>query len=89
MNTSLFADLPESPSPKLTWLRKHGLITKYDPELEACPESPETGETCHPWIVTQAAVMRFGRFTLGAGQTEDEAILDFCAKQGIPHYSLE
>lgn len=89
MTTELFADLPESPSPKLVWLRKHGLETRFDPELADCPESPETGDTCYPWIVAQADVIELDRFTLGSGATEDEAILDYCARTGIPHYSLE
>lgn len=88
MNTPLFPDLLESPSPKLAWLRKHGLITKYDKELEACPESPETGDTCYPWIVTQADVMELDQFCLGSGQTEEEAILNYCEKTGTRHYSL-
>jgi len=28
MSTELFTELPESPSPRLMWMRKHGLQTK-------------------------------------------------------------
>ena len=87
MTTELF-DIPESLSPKLKWLGTHGLITRYDPELGDCPESPETGNTCYPWIVTQAGVVEFDQFTLGSGRTEEEAIINYCEKTGTPHYSL-
>jgi len=81
-------DIPESLSPKLAWLKKHGLVTVYDAELESCPESPETGDTCYPWIVTQADVMEIDQFCLGSGKTEEEAIISFCEKTGTPHYCI-
>lgn len=89
MNTLFGEELPESLSPKLAWLRKHGLETRFDPELADCPESPETGDTCYPWIVTQANVLEIDQFTLGVGATEDEAIIDYCRKTETLHYSLE
>lgn len=93
MSTELFPDLPESPSPKLAWMRKHGLATHFDGGLAACPESPETGDTCFPWICSQAksASLLFSSEIqrVGVGTTEDEAIIDFCRKNDVTHYSLK
>lgn len=87
-DTPLFPDLPLALSPRLAWLVKHNLITKYDPDLEGSPESPETGEDCHPWIVTQKDVLEIDQFSLGTGRTQDEAILDYCEKTGTLHWSI-
>lgn len=87
MNEDLFPGT-FSLSPKLAWLAKHGLETKHDSNLEGSPESPETGEDCHPWIVTQRGVHEFDQFSLGTGETEELAILDYCEKTGTPHWSL-
>jgi hypothetical protein len=82
--TELF-DIPESLSPKLKWLKQHGLVTKYDAELECCPESPETGETCYPWL---CGFLDGRSEPYGVGKTEEDAIGDFCHKTDTPHYSL-
>lgn len=71
-------------SPKLKWLAKHGLITKHDPTLEDCPESPETGETCYPWV---CGVLDGRAEPYGVGLTEEDAIVDYCRKNDLPHYS--
>lgn len=89
MNTALFPDLPESLSPKLAWLKKHNLQTFYDAEAEG--ESPETGEQIWPWICWKLVD---GdpvdvREPYGTGQTEEDAILNYCEKTGTPHYSLQ
>lgn len=82
-------EIPESLSPKLKWLKKHSLRTHHDPEMEDCPESPETGKTIFPWVCVLAGKTYHANSTnYGEGRTEDEAIADYCQKTGTPHYTL-
>lgn len=94
MNTLFGEELPESLSPKLAWLRKHGLITHYfevDDHLDRLTTCPETGNDIYPWWCAPERNMASGEHTyeLGVGFTEDEAIIDYCRKTETLHYSLE
>lgn len=84
-------DIPESLSPKLKWLKEHGLETAYFPENSDLPESPETGETCYPWICySELDSERYNPdFKPGVGETEEDAIWNYCRKNALPHYSHE
>lgn len=92
MKTSLFADdeIPESLSPKLAWLKKHGLTTHFLPPEESLElrECPETGETIYPWRCG-ISHPEFGfAVPYGVGETEADAIIDYCRKNDLPHYSI-
>lgn len=88
MTTELFP-IPESLSPKLAWLRANGLMTHYDARLTDCPESPETGAICYPWICSKRENDPFIYDGLiGVGPNEEDAIWDYCRKNDLPHYSL-
>ena len=84
--------VPESLSPKLEWLRKHCLETAFDAGWTAdMQESPETGETLHPYSCYRSDLKGEVNFhTAGLGATEEEAILDFCAKHPeVKHWTIE
>ncbi len=76
MNT-LF-DIPYSPSPKLAWLRKHNLETAYDSGLVDVYGEKE------PW-----SCYKFNSDNMTIGETEIEAILRYCEKYNLKHWSLE
>ena len=73
--TELF-NLPETPSPRLAWMRKHGVWIRENREINPGDESPETGETIYPFKA-------FGNQFVGYGNTEDEAIADFAKRAGV------
>ena len=69
MSEDLFP-VPEVLSPKLAWLRKHGLTAeRIGPDVFRCRNSAHT--------------------LTGEGQTEADAILDYCERHHLTHYSLE
>lgn len=86
----LFDDLPESLSPKLAWLRKHGLVTEFFSEALEMDED-EFGNDVFPWTchVIKTDGSTYSPREIGGGRTEEEAILNYCQKAGIKHYSLE
>lgn len=86
MTSELFP-LGESLSPKLLWLKKHGILTHFSPELVGGGESPETGRDYFPWICGNDK-NGYAEQT-GGGHTEEEAIINYCDKTGTPHYSAE
>lgn len=89
--TELF-DIPESLSPKLVWLKKQGLVTSYHAEYADGGESPETGEDIYPWTCSQQHPPAHGTISqgiIGVGRNETDAILDYCKRTGLVHYSIE
>lgn len=88
--SDLLFDLPETPSPKLAWLRKHDLVVEHFPEGEGIDED-EFGNDVFAWTcrrrnATFAAT--WAKKDIGAGRTEEEAIFDFCHNSGVKHFSL-
>jgi hypothetical protein len=71
--------IPESPSPRLAWLAKHGLITRKNtlPHAFIAPAD-------RPWICCNPAYTQ-----KGFGFTEEEAILDYCELFGLTHWTVE
>lgn len=80
--------VPVSLSPKRAWLKRHSLRTDFDPRFDSQPlqESPETGAEIYPWICSHWS----GNTELpGVGMTEDEAIIDWCRKNDVQHWTQE
>lgn len=80
-------------SPRLAWLKQHGLETAFDAGWTVdMQESPETGETVHPWacyrLNCEQSSAEFLRES-GFGASEAEAILDYCANNKIRHWTLD
>ena len=92
MKTSLFADdMPESLSPKVAWLRANNLTTCLDRGWTLTiqkKEHPEEGNELHPWSCYSLAFNPENPTEPGFGATEDDAIISFCGKHGLKHYSL-
>jgi len=81
-----FSDV-ESLSPKLLWLKKHGLETAFD-------QGWASEGSIDPWSCYKPdnATPRDWHVFLGDsgfGDTEDAAICAYCAKHGLTHYTLE
>ena len=55
MNDNLF-DLPESKSPRLQWMDKHGIWTEERPDVEEC----------NRWKASAAGMHGFGIFEIDA-----------------------
>lgn len=88
MSTPDLFPVKESWSPKLKWMNSHGIITYHDKETGLLLD---TDEDFFPWGCykegeTFNAINLHER--IGFGKTEEEAIIDFCHKTGIKHYSL-
>lgn len=63
----LFPDLPQSLSPKLAWLERHGLVlVKLPSGRYECALDEEN---------------------YGRGEDEEEAVVAFCVKTKMRHYS--
>ena len=72
--TELF-DLPETKSPRLCWLEKHGIVT-----LRGKSDSWAAWLKAKPTKVDQ---------TIGYGESEDEAIADLAIKLGLRLWNEE
>lgn len=78
MNDTLF-DLPEQPSPRLAWMRKHGIITLHHAPGRGVPPTwfagfaewwpDKHGENFFAWETAHNGDSR-----IGEGDTEDEAL---------------
>lgn len=86
MSDELFP-VEASLSPRLAWLKEHNLTTKHDPELASCPESPETGDTCYPWLCVKEDEHGFALARIGVGMTEEDACVDYARKNDLKHWS--
>lgn len=65
--SDLFPDLPQSLSPKLAWLERHGLVlVKLPSGRWECALDEEN---------------------YARGESEEEAIIEFCVKTKMAHYS--
>lgn len=76
-------DIPESKSPQLKWIEKHGITTHYSADL--CD-----GEHL-PWIAWDKANddgegTPDNQDACGYGYTENEALLDLLVTRGLEHW---
>ncbi len=89
MSEELFpAEAVTMDSPRLAWMKRHGLCTYHVPELTG--ECPETGADLKPWTCvskTQPEHVLFGRY--GQGDTEDEACADYAVKFKVSLWNEE
>lgn len=82
----------ESLSPRLRWIRLHDVVTAHTEGIEPGDECPETGEDIFPWAAASASAMLTEanfRKIVGFGDTEDEALGDYCRKHGLLHWTQE
>ena len=71
--------IPESLSPKLRWLREHGLRTNLDP----LPRTYIGPLNSQPWVCSNIA-----RTLCAFGEDEAEAILNYCHNSGLKHWEV-
>jgi hypothetical protein len=80
-------------SPKLAWLKRHGLETERIPEGGPGCECPETGEDIPAWVCRVKKLHpNFSTYSprqIGGGDTEDEACADFAINAGIKLWNEE
>jgi hypothetical protein len=87
ISSGLLFPVVETLSPKLAWLKRHGLVCYYS---DFNGESPETGEDIRPWTCARADAPQevlFGK--AGIGDTEDEACANYAAKHGLRLWNEE
>lgn len=78
MTEQLLLDVPQQLSPRLAWMRDHGVTTRKLPDEWSNSECPETGE----WISTWQATEEDSKGWYG-GDTEDEAIVALAKAKGL------
>jgi hypothetical protein len=93
MSDNLF-EIPESKSPRLLWLEKHGFLThEFQPgehfmgvpwtgAVAALPTA--TGERFHTALEAVGRSVCVGESSIGTGETVEDAIIDLCRKESIP-----
>jgi hypothetical protein len=79
-------------SPRLAWLKRHGLETEHIPE--GGRECPETGDEIPNWVcrvILPAERMgcHYRPNEIGGGDTEEEACADFAVNAGIRLWNEE
>lgn len=96
MNTTdeLFcSDVGKADSPRLAWMKKHGVITyrtPFDPfdYLAGVSENAEmTLNQRRDWFADETAQM--GDTRIGIGMSEDEALAELAKRRGIPLWNEE
>jgi hypothetical protein len=95
-DTPLFPDLPEQLSPRLAWMRKHGVITMSFAEHQRFGDDDKWAAAFAPGVVGKDAIAQRicdecshnGEMTTGWGATEDEAMENLALKFRVPHWSL-
>lgn len=68
-------------SPRLAWLKKHGLITQLHDRMD------DDYADLEPWVCHQVIDRDFRVW--GLGNTEDEACADYAQRNGIPLWNEE
>lgn len=79
MTTELI-EIPDTPSPKAAWLKRHRLRTRKE-DLPRWNSGPRNQE---PWVCENA-----GGTYRGTGTTEHDACLDYAARYGVKHWTVE
>lgn len=78
-------------SPRLAWLKRHGLVTEMNPN--AGLESAEQGDDIPKWVCrvskTEGDSPHFKPNEIGGGETEDDACADLAINRGLRHWSEE
>lgn len=77
-----FSDV-ESLSPRLMWMKRHAVVTAFDQGL--ADEGNEQAWSCYRADLKGDVTAK----NSGVGATETEAILDFCLKHNVTHWSQE
>ena len=84
MTDTLF-DIPESPSPRLKWMRDNQIRIIHNGDVSPGDED-EWGNRLSPFCATKSKPgnLVFADHVTGWGDTEDEAIVELAKKLSIP-----
>lgn len=89
MNAPELFPVTQSLSPKLKWMKENCVITYRFPDGEwlagHAPMRPGR-ISIDEWFLAETSEWNDTR--IGAGDSEEEAIIDLCQKRGIKHYSI-
>lgn len=96
MDTPLFPDLPEVLSPRLVWVRLHGVITMSFEEHQRFGDDDKWAAGLAPGVTGKDAIAQWfcdecshnGDMTTGWGETEEAAMEDLALKHELKHWSL-
>lgn len=86
MKDGLLLDVPEVKSPRLKWIAKYHISTKFFPGVKEGDEDPDTGDILYPWVAWQyegkvyPPKNQYGG-TYG-GATEDDALAEWARWRG-------
>jgi hypothetical protein len=90
--TDLFP-IPETPSPRLAWMKKHSLSSRHYSKVEIGFEDEFSGERIYPWIVYSVPFQAGGQFcgdsVAAGGDTEDEALTNWAKANGVKLWNEE
>jgi hypothetical protein len=79
-------------SPRLAWMKRHGLETEFYPEAVGMTED-EFGNDVFPWVCRLAKPrLTSGTYCpkeIGGGETEHDAIADFAKNAGLKLWNEE
>ena len=85
-------EIPPSLSPRLAWIKKHGLTIRHDSKIQPDAEDEFSGERLYPFVVYAGEFPRDGIFAgnRGAwGDSEDEALVAWAKSHGIKLWNEE
>lgn len=88
----LFPEIQQVLSPKLAWVKRHDVVILYDKLDPACwfvglREWHAMAKNARDFFAKETAYN--GDLRIGEGDTEEDAICDFCIKNDIAHYNIE
>lgn len=80
-------DIPESLSPKVKWMKEHGIQTKYFLQYDVEEvEEDEFGNDILPWIAFKMRENSDSYISCGCGKNEEEALWKIAENLKIPFY---
>ena len=85
MSKELF-ETPQQDSPRLAWIKRHGLKVTINKNIPNGGEEDEFGNEAFP-CECRSSVHKFAH--VGLGDTEDEAIRDWAIRNGRPLWNEE
>ncbi len=90
MNNELFpAEAVTMDSPRLAWMKRHGLQVFHTP-IDGLCECPETGEEIKAWsCCTLQELDRLSIRAVGTGDTEEAACVEWARKHHEPLWNQD